>query len=247
MPDQENIKPDEETDVEAPSKPPVKLANEDDFELHASKPPVKLANEDDVELHKKPPVKLASDEGKKDDDDDDVELHKARQAVAVGQVRARPGAGAVGRPGSLFVRDALERHEERERIVAPAFGERVEPRRQPGDDRERLLVSFDRAAGASALLQQVERDRGLIRERPSRSISARLKRELLRSSTCRTPSASSRCRSGTAISPLGDVARRLRHVAREARVAADVVEHERLPGGGSPSPRSPCPAGCAGR
>ena len=59
MSDQENIKPDEETDVEAhASKPPVKLANDDDFELHASKPPVKLANDegddDDVELHKKP-------------------------------------------------------------------------------------------------------------------------------------------------------------------------------------------------
>ena len=61
MSDQENIKPDDESDVEAhASKPPVKLAKEDDFELHASKPPVKLAN----------------DEGAKDDGDDDVELHK---------------------------------------------------------------------------------------------------------------------------------------------------------------------------
>jgi hypothetical protein len=59
--DQENIKPDDESDVEAHgSKPPVKLAKEDDFELHGSKPPVKLAN----------------DEGKDDSGDDDVELHK---------------------------------------------------------------------------------------------------------------------------------------------------------------------------
>ena len=80
MSDQENIKPDEETDVEAHgSKPPVKAANEDDFELHGSKPPVKAANEDDFELHgSKPPVKAANDEGAKDDSDadDDVELHK---------------------------------------------------------------------------------------------------------------------------------------------------------------------------
>ena len=46
MSDQENIKPDEETDVEAHgSKPPVKLANDEGANDDSG--------DDDVELHKK--------------------------------------------------------------------------------------------------------------------------------------------------------------------------------------------------
>ena len=65
---------------------------------------------------------------------------------------------------------------------------------------------------------------------PSRSISAMPKRVPSGgSSTERTPSAVSSCRSGTAIIAFGHVARLLGRVAREPWVVGEVVDRERLP------------------
>ena len=117
----------------------------------------------------------------------------------------------------------------------PALRERVELGREPRDDGEAPFVALDCRSGAAALLQQVERDRGLIREQAEQihlgEAEARaLPVEHLEDAECPV-AAEERHRHQTA----RHVAGRLRGLTREARIAAHVVEHERLPCGEHPA------------